>query len=190
MSRDANGPVGPSERAYSNATTGGWFGYAPLPDAGDPSDEAYSRVTNPERFRPLHEAALRLIDRLAADFDVERTEGYNLDVPGIERDVQARPSINLSPNDSECAPITVVFTDFPGIRVWFGKWKEEPFPDCGCDACDSDADVEIAIMTQLFDSVTVGGVVEAVRIPPVWGDGWVGSAVAGPQLPETELERP
>ena len=190
MSRDSCGPEKPPERDYSNANPGGWFGYAPLPNAGDPPDEVYSRVTNPERFQPLHEAALRLIERLRAEFDVKMSEGYDLGVPGIERDVQVRPSIRLSPNDSDCAPVTVVFTDFPGVRIWFGKWQEEPFPECGCDACDEDADVEIAIMTQLLESVTVGGVVEAIRIPRIVGDGWMGAAVAGPQLPETESERP
>ena len=124
MSRDACGPEEPPEGAYSNATSDGWFGYAPLPDKGDPPDEAYSRVTNPERFRPLHGAALGLIERLIAEYDVEVEEGYDLEVPGIKRDVPVRPSIRLSPNDPDCAPITVVFTDFPGVRIWFGKWKE------------------------------------------------------------------
>ena len=58
----SSGPEGLPKRANS----GGWFGYTPLPDFGEPPDEAYSRVTNPGRFRPLHEAALRLIERLVA----------------------------------------------------------------------------------------------------------------------------
>ena len=71
-----------------------------------------------------------------------------------------------------------------------GNGKREPYPNCGCDACDEDADVETAIMSQLLESVTVGGVVEAMRIPRLLGDGWLGSAVAGPEMPETESERP
>ena len=33
-----------------------------------PPDEAYSRVTNPERFQPLHAAATELLDRLEREF--------------------------------------------------------------------------------------------------------------------------
>ena len=40
-----------------------------------PPEEAYSRVTNPERFQPLHDAALELLDRLEREFAVERLEG-------------------------------------------------------------------------------------------------------------------
>ena len=33
-----------------------------------PPDEAYSQVTNPERFQPLHAAATELLDRLEREF--------------------------------------------------------------------------------------------------------------------------
>ena len=41
--------------------------------------EAYSRVTNPERFQPLHDAATELLDRLEREFAVERLEGRDAD---------------------------------------------------------------------------------------------------------------
>jgi hypothetical protein len=41
-----------------------------------PPPEAYTRVTNPERFQPLHSFTEGLVARLEARFDVERTEGY------------------------------------------------------------------------------------------------------------------
>ena len=189
MSREDCGLDGrPPEGAYSNTIPGGWFGYAPLPDPGDPPDEAYSRVTNPERFQPLHEAALRLIERLLADYDVEMTEGYELGDPGVSREELARPTIMLCPNDSACAPITVVFTDFPGIVVGSGKWKEEPFPNCGCDACDEDADDEIEGMTEMFEAVVGGGFLEAASIPRFLGDGWLGSALKDLRAPMTESD--
>ncbi len=154
-----------------------------------PPDEAYSRVTNPERFLPLHEAALRLIERLRADFYVEMTEGYDLSVLGISEDGLARPSITLIPDNADCAPIAVAFTDFPGVRVRFGRWEEERFPDCGCDACDEDADGEIEGMTEMFESVVSGGFLEAIRIPRLLGDGLLGSAFSEPGMPMTESER-
>ena len=185
MSRDACGPEEPPKRTYSNASPGGWFGYAPLPEAGDPPDEAYSRVTNPERFLPLHEAALKLMDRLKEDFDVEVTEGYDRGCLGASREELARPTMKLSPNDADCAPITVVFTDFPGVKVRFGKWKEEPFPDCGCD---EDVDGEIESVTEMFESVVAGGFLEAVRIPRFLGDGWQGAALKDLREPMTKSD--
>ena len=107
---------------------------------------------------------------------------------GRTRDSMARPTIELSPDDPDCAPVTVVFTGFPGVRVRFGKWKEEPFPNCGCDACDEDADGEIEGMTEMFESVVAGGFIEAVRIPRFLGDGWVGSALKDIREPMTEKE--
>ena len=37
-------------------------------------DDAYSRVTEPERFRPLHDWALEALARLQTDYDVIRDE--------------------------------------------------------------------------------------------------------------------
>ena len=88
----------------------------------DPPEEAYGRVTDAERFRPLHSATLQLMGRLEADFDVERVEGYGLDEELESRVGLARASVRLSPADPESAPITVVFSDFPGLRVRFGRW--------------------------------------------------------------------
>ena len=55
----------------------------------------------------------------------------------------ARPGVKLIPSDPEAAPIVVVFTTFPGLHVRLGRWYKEPFPDCGCDACDESAEGEI-----------------------------------------------
>ena len=44
-----------------------------------PPAEAYSRVTNPERFQPLRGAATELLDRLEREFAVERLEGPDAD---------------------------------------------------------------------------------------------------------------
>ena len=189
MSRETYGSEGTPKGADSKAIPGGWFGYAPLPDGrGEPPDEAYSRVTNSERFRSLHGAALGLVERLKAEYDVEMSEGYELGDFGVSREELARPTIMLCPNDTDCAPITVAFTDFPGVIVGFGKWKEEPFPNCGCDACDEDTDGETESMTEMFESVMTGGFLEAVRIPRFLGDGWVGSAFADTRMPMTEKE--
>jgi hypothetical protein len=130
-----------------------------------PPPEAYSRVTDPERFRPLHDVALRLIDELDATFDIERHEGYDLDQE-LEKSELARPTIKLMPRDADAAPIVIAFIAFPGLRVRFGHWRIEPFPECGCDACDETADGEAARLSELVDAVTAGRFREAIRLPP------------------------
>ena len=130
-----------------------------------PPEEAYSRVTNPERFQPLHAAMTDIIARLQLDFDVERAEGYGLDEELEHRHTLAAPSVVLTPSDPGAAPIAIVFTDFPGLHVRFGRWRTEPFPDCGCDACDESAEGEIERLADMVDDVTAGRFREGIRIP-------------------------
>ena len=131
----------------------------------EPPEEAYGRVADAERFRPLHAATLEMLDRLEAGFDVERVEGYGLDEELEGRVGLERASVRLTPADPEAAPVTVAFSDFPGLYVRFGRWHVEPFPGCGCDACDESAETEIEQLTELVDCVTGGGFREAVRRP-------------------------
>ena len=137
-----------------------------------PPEEAYSRVTDAGRFAPLHDAADEMIARLEADFDVERDEGWGLDDELEEKLTCARPSVKLSPVDPDGAPITVVFSDFPGLHVRIGRWRTKLFPVCGCDACDDSAEDEIERLTMMVEGVTTGGLREVVETPGVlFGDG-------------------
>ena len=156
-------------------TKAGWWGYAPAGRAAEPPDEAYSRVTNPERFRPLHATMLEIIGRLENDYEVKRTVGYGLDEELESRLDLARPSIRLSPRDAGAAPIGVTFSTFPGLHLRFGRWYKEPFPDCGNDACDETAEGEIQRLNDIIDDVTAGRFREAVRRPLIslMGTGWV-----------------
>jgi len=135
-----------------------------------PPEEAYSRLTNPERFAPLHEFALELLDRLVSTYDVEQTEAYGLD-PETERTELARPSIRLVPRHDDTAPIVMGFTVFPGLMVKVGRWYTAGFPSCGCDACDETADDESQRLASMVDDVTAGRFRESVRLPLV-GNGW------------------
>ncbi len=140
-----------------------------------PPPEAYSRVTNAERFRPLHTAMLEIISRLERDFEVERKDGYGLDEK-LERGQElARPSVGFNPRNSDAAPIAVAFSTFPGVHVRFGRWRIEPFPGCGCDACDESAEGEIDRLTEMVDGVTAGRFREAIHCPVVslTGSGWI-----------------
>ncbi len=141
----------------------------------EPPLEAYSRVTDAERFRPLHPAMMDMILGLEAAFDVVRAEGYSLDEELEKPFSLARPSVRLSPGDPDAAPILVAFSDFPGLHVRFGRWSTELFPVCGCDACDESAEGEIKRITRMVDSVTHWGFREAVQrsIVPFVGRGWL-----------------
>jgi Family of unknown function (DUF6226) len=135
-----------------------------------PPPEAYSRVSDPERFRPLHDVALRLLEQLQAAFNVERFEGYGLDRE-LEVGDLVRPSVRLIPRDQNAAPLAIAFTTFPGLRVRVGRWLTDGFPACGCDACDETADEEATRLAKLVDDLTAGRFRESVSLS-LAGDGW------------------
>ena len=135
-----------------------------------PPPEAYSRVTNSERFRPLHDFALTLLTQLYASFDVDRVEGHGLDGELEVCDI-ARPSVRLVPGDSKAAPLAVSFTTFPGLKVRAGRWCIAVFPACGCDACDETANSETIRLAEMIDDVVAGRFREGLAMPRV-GEGW------------------
>ncbi|TAL23202.1 MAG: hypothetical protein EPN99_04715 [Frankiales bacterium] len=97
-------------------------------------DSAYGRVTNPERYAPLHRAAAVVIAELQRAFDVSVVE---VESEPKQRDIglTLTSAWRLTPSNGG-APVTVTLTTFPGLYVRFGEWHEEAFPACGCDACD------------------------------------------------------
>jgi hypothetical protein len=136
----------------------------------DPPEEAYSRVTNPERFLPLHGSVERLLGRLEATFDVEREEGYDLD-DELGR-YAAKPTVRLAPRSADGGSLTIVSTSFPGLLVRLGHWVVEPVPVCGCDACDETAEQEQARLESMVGDLTTGRLTESIRLR-LWGDGWL-----------------
>lgn len=169
----------------------GWYGYAESQNAESPEDPAYGRVTNPERFRPLHAAMLEIVERLENDFDVERSEGYGLDAE-LQRGLEpARPHMRLNPGNPDAAPIAVVFSTFPGLNVRFGRWFTEPFPSCGCDACDESAEGEIERLNEMVDDVVAGRFREAIRRPLISfrGTGWRETKLWSPEGKRTSRSR-
>ena len=123
-----------------------------------------------------------MIDRLEADFDVERIEGYGLDEELEGTRGLARPSVKLSPVDPEAAPIMVAFTDFPGLFVRFGRWATEAYPVCGCDACGGTGETEFKGLMERTYSLTTNGLRETVQAPMglFGGDGSLEAEWRGP----------
>jgi hypothetical protein len=146
--------------------------------------QEYSRVTNPERFLPLHGHALGLLARLHATYDVVSSDTFEL-LPHVMHPVEhARPPVTLTPVVPGAAPIAVAFTSFPSLVVRYGRWHSDAFPYCACDACGENADREAARLDDLVARVVAGVFAEELRIPLVgdarlynrFGDG----TVAGP----------
>lgn len=130
-----------------------------------PLPAAYSRVTNPGRFRHLQDVAQQVLAELEAEFVVTRREGPGLN-PGIEQRNLSRPSVELVPADPNAASIIVAFTDFPGIVVRCGRRVVEAFPACGCDACEEDPNAEEARFRRLIRGVTLGWLKEFSSVAP------------------------
>jgi hypothetical protein len=126
-----------------------------------PPHEAYSRVTNPERFAPLHELAVETLTQLESKFDVMRMEGVDIDA-GVE---WVRPTVQLTPQTAEAGELAIGFTNFPGLIIRLGHWMVEPIPLCGCDACDETAEEGGARLGQLVSTLGQGRFHERIRVP-------------------------
>ncbi|PLC10921.1 hypothetical protein AUQ48_15960 [Kocuria flava] len=134
---------------------------APIPyghrwEEEPPPEEAYSRITHPERFTPLHEVAQALIDHLAATYDITVTNG-----PDALQDLLRTPddilrATRLTPHHPDAAPLTIVTTTEPTVIVHAGAWCELTFPDCPCDACDETAETEAENLEHFALAVAAG----------------------------------
>ena len=132
--------------------------------------DAYSRVTNPERFRALISHALAVFDDLRVRYDVtERASFEPLPIP-LSPFEHARPPITLVPTAPDAAPLGIAFTQFPGVIVRCGRWHATPFPSCGCDACDENAREEVVRLDLLVRRVVAGQFTEELRTPLLFGD--------------------
>ena len=133
-----------------------------------PPDDAYSRVTEPERFAPLHGWALEAIVRLQTEYEVGLDEDGVTD-PYLELRPLSRPLIKLTPVQDSAAPVTIAFNDFPGLGVRVGRWVTDWFPSCGCDACDEMPEDEFERFTELLSDVVAGRFRESLHLDPRGG---------------------
>lgn len=112
----------------------------PHPDR-NPSEEEYSRVTNPQKYRILRARAEAWLNALAAtglaeveaDVEAEWEEPPRVDVVSVQRAL---------PRASGAIPLVFGWTRSEidgGVVIGVGEptLVVEVIPDCGCDACDS-----------------------------------------------------
>jgi hypothetical protein len=129
------------------------------PGATVPPDGAYGRVTNPGRYAALHDAALAEAARLAATYEVVRTDGTCRREDEFLRDA---PTIVLAPAGGG-APITITLTSFPGVEIRAGQAYELMVPYCGCDGCDEQPGELIEHLRQTLGDIVSGGLTETRR---------------------------
>lgn len=129
---------------------------------GGPPEDTYSVVTHPERFKPVQDVARAVIAYLERAYDVTVSEDPALLADLPERFVDAKSVARLTPAAPDSAPITVVFTDFPGIVVMAGVLWAEPLPSCGCDACDASWETVADDLEWQIMAVVEGGFTEGV----------------------------
>lgn len=144
--RDAEGQVIPYGRRW----------------AGPPPEDTYSVVSHPERYLPLHTVADTLIAYLSATFDVEIDEGDAVADDLLRPHTEIQRAVRVRPADAAAAPLTFVFTDFPGVILHAGLLHDFPFPVCGCDACDSSWEYEVDQLERTVLAVVAGDYRESV----------------------------
>lgn len=134
-----------------------------------PAPESYSVDSHPERFAGLHAVAAALIDHLSAvyDVDVDRDPVHAGDVFMKAREMLQ--AVRVTPRRADAAPLTFLFTGYPGVLIHAGVMHDFPFPVCGCDACDETAGTAADRMEMLVLTVAAGGYRERY---PVGGRKW------------------
>lgn len=133
-------------------------------DGDDPPAESYSVISHPQRFAPLHAVADSLVNWMTTRFNVRCYEDPDLAAQyEIPLDEVVR-SIRLVPEDSQCAPVGLVFTKFPGLHLQFGALFTSIAPNCGCDACDDSVPDLCTALEAQIDAVTSGAFVEILDV--------------------------
>ncbi len=84
---------------------------------GQPGEESYTVTVHPQRFAPLHTVAQALVDWLCARFEVRALQDPGIAAELSETAEPAVQSVRLIPADRACAPLSLVFTDFPGVTL-------------------------------------------------------------------------
>ena len=125
-----------------------------------PPPEAYERITDPERFRGLHQAARTLLDDLEARYEVDRE--YFLD---HTRPSGPEPGERLVPHAPGASPLAVTYAESPGLLIYTGHQRRGAhIPVCACDACDETLETCLDQLPQLIGPVVAGTFGESVVI--------------------------
>ncbi len=128
--------------------------------AGGPPPDSYSAETHLERFAGLHTVAQALIRYLGCEYEVDVSHGpaHAADLLTVRTDVLQ--ATRVTPAGPLGAPLTFVFTGYPGVAVHAGVLHDFHFPPCGCDACDETVESGASELENLVLGVAAGGYAE------------------------------
>ncbi|WP_449374521.1 DUF6226 family protein [Arthrobacter psychrolactophilus] len=136
---------------------------------GSPAEDSYSVTSNLHRFAPLHDVADALIAWLDSTFDVVAEESLDFAADLIHQPAPATRAVRVIPHNPAAAPLTFVFTQFPGVAIHAGVLHDFHFPSCGCDACDEGFDSVAEELEWTVRTVVSGGYSETFdRWPGKW----------------------
>lgn len=151
------------EHSFTIASAGLTTWPDPYPDRTLIPDEAYSRVTNPERWYILAARTDAWLDALATTglATVER------DATITWRSPPTGPIVARSDRASPVAPGAIPFVighsrlgglDDVGVVLAVGAPADvvQWFPDCGCDACDAGSQNELEHLDEHIVSIVTG----------------------------------
>lgn len=145
---------------------------------GMPPEDTYSVDTHPERFAPIHTVAEALISHLQHTYDVTVTDGPETADDLLYPHADVVRSVRIEPRHPASAPLTFVFTPYPGVSMHAGVLHDFHYPSCGCDACDSSWEAEADQLEQHVFAVVGGRYRETVD---GWPRTWVGYAMTYPE---------
>ncbi len=132
-----------------------------------PREEEYSRVTDPAKYRIVHQratawaqASVDLIgavhEELAVPVGDETSRGWRVPIASAHRLSSPRPGTlplylltTAAPQPAGMLSALLVAVGRPGFEVEF-------IPDCGCDACDSGSDDLLEQVDRIFTAVVTG----------------------------------
>ncbi len=152
----------------------------PHPDRASVPDEAYSRLTNPAKWRILGARTdawlIALVNAGLAIVEPDATVSWTTQrLPVISRAERAIP-VAVGALELVVAHSQIGDVDDAGLVVGVGDPAEcvNWFPDCGCDACDSGSRNELDHLDAHMLSIVTGSfrrLSDGERVITVIGDG-------------------
>jgi hypothetical protein len=154
-------PTLPSQVYYDR--TGAVIDYGNRWGGGLAPQDSYGVDSNPQRFAPLHLVADALIQHLTGTYAVTVSEDAAFAADLMHEPGDVLRAVRVVPANPDAAPLTFVYTSYPGVILHAGRLHDFPFPQCGCDGCDETAESAAQELEWTVLAVAAGGYAERVN---------------------------
>ncbi len=118
-------------------------------------EEAYGRITNPERYMPVVESARAIVELLVDRHVATATAEHP--TPDPDQRVSVVERIVVRSPEPGSAELRFEITDFPGVYLHVGQLSRFDLPRCGCDACDEQPTELERQLAAIVDAVEMAG---------------------------------